>query len=455
LCRLKSLLTLAGVALMSTTSNAQVSLATAVDLALTHSPKIRVAQSDVDKARASLAQSRDVYVPVVVAGAGIGESYGYSPNPPTLFTFNAQSLVFNFSQRDYIRAGRYGLNAAALALQDARQGVMEDTALSFLALQHDQQRQAVLTEENEFAQRLVSIVSDRVDAGRDTAIDLTQAQLTAAQFHLATLRQQDETANDRDHLSLAMGMSPSPTLTAEGVITPAPETFDPAPALGAAATPSVAAAYATAVSKEEQTRGDHRYLLRPQFSLIAQYNRYATFTNSFSTLENINGSKIGSNEGVFAVEIQVPLFDKLHKSKADESAADAVHARAEADDAQRTALDGQLKLRHSVEVLKGQSEVARLEQQLAQQQLDALTLQLNTPSANPNGPSLSPKDEQNSRIAERQKYLALIDADYQLREAQIQLLRQTDQIEAWLRQSLQAAPGPVTPPSTAPVAPTP
>jgi outer membrane protein TolC len=414
-----------------------------------------VAQSDVDKARASLAQSRDVYVPVVVAGAGIGESYGYSPNPPTLFTFNAQSLVFNFSQRDYIRAGRYGLNAAALALQDARQGVMEDTALSFLALQHDQQRQAVLTEENEFAQRLVSIVSDRVDAGRDTAIDLTQAQLTAAQFHLATLRQQDETANDRDHLSLAMGMSPSPTLTAEGVIPPAPETFNPVPSLSAAATPSVAAAYATAVSKEEQTRGDHRYLLRPQFSLIAQYNRYATFTNSFSTLENINGSKIGSNEGVFAVEIQVPLFDKLHKSKADESAADAVHARAEADDAQRTALDGQLKLRHSVEVLKWQSEVARLEQQLAQQQLEALTLQLNTASANANGPALSPKDEQNSRIAERQKYLALIDADYQLREAQIQLLRQTGQIEAWLRQSLQAAPGPVTPPSTAPVAPTP
>jgi len=453
--RLKSLLPLAAVALLRATADAQVSLATAVDLALSHSPKIRIAQSDVDKARATLAQSRDVYVPVVMAGAGIGESYGYSPNPPTLFTFNAQSLVFNFSQRDYIRAGRYGLNAAALALQDARQGVMEDTALSFLALQHDQQRQAVLTQENEFAERLVAIVQDRVDAGRDTAIDLTQARLTAAQFHLSALRQEDDTSNDRDHLALAMGMSPSPTLTAEGTIPDAPASFNPMPALTAAATPAVAAAYATAVSKEEQTRGDHRYLLRPQFSLIAQYNRYATFTDSFATLENINGSKIGSNEGVFAVEIQVPLFDKLHKSKADESAADAVHARAEADDAQRTALDGQLKLRHSVEVLQAQAEVARLEQQLAQQQLDALTLQLNTASANANGPALSPKDEQNSRIGERQKYLALIDADYQLREAQIQLLRQTGQIEAWLRDSLRATPAMVTPSSTAPAPPTP
>ncbi len=430
--------------LLSATAQAQVTFATAVDLALTHSPKIRVAQADLDKARASLAQSRSVYVPVVVAGAGIGESYGYSPNPPTLFTFNAQSLVFNFSQRDYIRASRFGLNAAGLALQDARQAVIEDTALSFLALRHDQERQAVLTQENEMAQRLVRIVSDRVDAGRDTAIDLTEAQLTAAQSHLSALRQQDDSANDRDHLALAMGMSPMATLTADGSIPDAPETFHAAPALSEAATPAVAAAYATAASKEEQTRGDHRYLLRPQFSLIAQYNRYATFTDSFATLENINGTKIGSNEGVFAVEIQVPLFDKLHKAKADESAADALHARAEADDAQRTALDGQLKLRHSVEVLQAQSDVARLEQQLAKQQLDALTAQLNTASANPNGPALSPKDEQNSRIAERQKYLALIDADYQLREAQIQLLRQTGQIEAWVRQSLQGAPAAVS-----------
>jgi hypothetical protein len=150
------------------------------------------------------------------------------------------------------------------------------------------------------------------------------------------------------------------------------------------------------------------------------------------------------------VELLIPLFDKVHKAKAEESDADAFHARAEADDAQRTALDGQLKLRHSLELLKDQAEVARLEQQLAEQQLDALTLQLNTDSPNPSGPALSPKDEQSSRIAVAQKQLALIDAEYQLREAQIQLLRQTGQLESWLRNSLSNPVGPVALPSTAP-----
>ncbi len=441
----RPLLALLGPALLSIAAHAQVTLNTAVDLALTHSPKLRIAQADADKARASLHQAHDVFVPSVTVGVGAGGyAWGYTPNPPSLFTFSAQSLVFNFSQRDYIRAGRFGVSASDLMLQDARQGVIEDTALSFLALEHDQEREGVLRQEGDLVQRLLAIVEDRVNAGRDTAIDLTTARLAAAQIRLAAHRTEDDTANDRDHLALLMGMSPTSSLTAEGSLPPMPEAFAAAPSVTVDASPAVAAAYATAISKEEIARGDHRYLLRPQLSFGAQYNRYAKFTDSFGTIENIHGANLGASEEAFGVEVQIPLFDKVHKDKANESAADAVHARAEADEAQRSALDGQLKLRHSLELLNDQAEVARLEQQLAQQQLDALTVQLNTPSSNPNGPALSPKDEQNSRIAERQKYLALIDADYQLREAQIQLLRQTGQIDAWLRQSSQPTPSAAT-----------
>lgn len=426
--------------LLPVSANAQVSLTTAVDLALTHSPKVRLAQADIDKARASLNQAHNVYIPVVNAGAGLGESYGYSPNPPTLFTFNAQSLVFNFSQRDYIRAGRYGLDAAVLALEDARQGVIEDTALSFLALKHDQQREGILKDEDDIAKHLVSIAEDRVTAGLDNAVDLTSAQLTSAQFRLAALRAEDETANDRDHLALALGMPPGRSLTADGPIPPAEDASAAASSATEARVPTVAAAYATAQSKQEISRGDHRYLFRPQFSLIAQYNRYATFTDSFKTLENINGAKIGTNEGVFAVEIQVPLFDKVHKSKADESGADADHARAAAEDAERTALDGRLKLRHSIAVLNAQQDVARLEQQLAQQHLDTLMLQLNSATSNAGVSSLTPKDEQNARLAERQKFLSVVDAEYQLHEAQIQLMRQTGELEGWLGSALKTKP---------------
>ncbi len=415
-------------------AGAQVSLSTAVDLALHNSPRVRMAQADVAKAEASLSEARDVYIPAVTAGAGIGNSYGYSPNPPTLFAFNAQSLIYGSSQRSYIRSSRFGLTATGFALNDARQAVAEDSSLSYLALHHDLEREAILTQENDDASHLVQIVQDRFDAGRDTAIDLTNARLTAARFRLARLNAEDETAHDRDHLARLMGLSPTASLNpdADFPALPTPSANVPLPPLSQPATPGVASAFASADAKQQLAIGDARYLYRPQLSLIVQYNRYATFTNSFKQLQSFNqGINIAANEGVFAVQITLPFYDKVHQAKARESLADAQHARAEAENAQLTALDGQFKLRHSIALLQARSEVAALDQQLAQQQLDALTAQLNGPATA--GPLSTPKDEQNARIAEREKFLALLDARYQLQQTQINLLRQSGQLEPWLQ----------------------
>ncbi len=430
---------------------AQVSLTTAVDLSLSHSPKIRMAEADLAKAKASLKEARDAYVPAANAGAGLGESYGYSPQPPTLFTFSAESLAFNRAQPYNIRAGRFGIQAANLSLLDARESVSEDAVLSFLAVQHDQQREQVLQQENEMAARLVAIVQDRFDAGRETAIDLTSAKLTAAQFRLAGLRAQDDTAHERDHLSLLMGLAPNAGLVAEGTFPSLPAVDPPSPALLAPATPAVSAAIANAAAKQQVADGGMHFLYRPQFSFVVQYNRYATFTKSFTELQNLNPNiKIGPDEGAFGVQITLPLFDRGRQARAQEAEADALHAHAEADNAQRLALDGQLQLHHNVEVLRARVDVAQLEQQLAQLQLDALTAQLNVASANPNAPQMSPKDEQNSRIAEREKYLALLDANFQLQQAQVSLLRQSGQLESWLRRAATQVPAPVPAPPPQP-----
>jgi hypothetical protein len=92
--------------------------------------------------------------------------------------------------------------------------------------------------------------------------------------------------------------------------------------------------------------------------------------------------------------------------------------------------------------LQAQAEVAGLQQQLSQQQLEVVRLQLQSGTGNPDAPQMTPKDEQNARIGEREKYLALVDANYQLHEAQVQLLRQMGQLLTWLRPTggVQASP---------------
>jgi outer membrane protein TolC len=427
---------LAAVALCACASaRAQISLASAVDLAIRNSPRVKSSQADVARAQALLSQSKDVYIPTLNAGAGIGQAYGYSNYPPTLFTLNSGSLIYNASQFSYIRSARAGVDAAQRSLEDIREVVAEDAALTFVALDRDQQREQVLTQESTYAARLVSIVQDRIAAGQDTNMDLINAKLTAANLHLSLLRTQDDVANDRSHLARLMGVPPG-SLRADGGFPSEPIPPAGSSSIGGYANASVAAAFSTARAKELQAHADAHFLYRPQLSLLAQFNRYATFTNAWTIILQQYGSgngtnkSLSANEGVFGVQINIPLLDRQRRSKAAETAADAAKSLHDAEFAQVNALDAQDRLTHSIDLAQAQADVAILEQQRAQEQLRILELQLNSPNSTP--VPMTPKDEQNARIAEREKYLSVIEAAFQLHNAQISLLRQTGHLEDWL-----------------------
>jgi outer membrane protein TolC len=421
-------------ACIATPAIAQISFTTAVDLALKSSPKVLMAQADVDKARASLQQLRDAYVPSVVGGSGLGPpSYGFPLGNPSIFTITAQSLVFSFSQRDYIRSARAALDAANLSLADVRQGVAEDTALTYIALDRDTQRQTALGDEAASAARLVTIVQDRLDAGQDTAMNLTTARLTEAQIRLAKLHADDEIASDQAHLAKlislpAQGLSISPS-SVPSFAAAGPDLPD----TPQAASPAVQSAYAMARSKREVAFGDARYLLRPQISFGGQYERFAEFNNYQDYYLHFQQN----NAGV-GVQITVPLFDVARRAKARESSADAAHSEHEADIARDQFFESRMRIRHSIAELSVRAEVAALDQQLAQQQLEVLAVQLKAGTGNSAGAQMSPKEEQTSRIAEREKFLSVLDAGFQMRQAQINLLRQTGELYTWIRSAAQS-----------------
>jgi outer membrane protein TolC len=434
--------------LVPTAAPAQISLSTAVDLALRTNPRVQAAQADVDKATAQLAGTHDVYIPSLNAGAGLGQAYGYSEYPPTLFTVSSTSTVYNPSQRDYIISARAGVRAAQLSLESAREQVAEDTALAFLALSHDRQREQIRIQQEGLAGTLVTIVQQRADAGQDSQIDLTQAKLTAAQSHLASLQAGDETAYDREHLARLIGLPPA-SLSIDNNVPAASSDFNVSAISGAYANSGVASAFANANAKQQLAKGDARFSYFPTVDMFSEYNRYATFTNSFKTLDALYNNKLTANEGVFGVRITWDLFDRPRRARAHESSAEAARALHDAQEAQIDALDGQSRLRHTLDELQAQADVAALQQQLAQQQLDVIHLQMQ--AGDPNGPQMTPKDEQNARIAERDKYLAIVDTGYHVRQAEIQLLRQTGQLVEWLRSlAASTAPKPGTAPAAAP-----
>jgi outer membrane protein TolC len=407
----------------------QVSLTSAIDMAIRNSPRVKSSQADVEKARAILGESKDVYIPSLTAGSALGQAYGYSPYPPTLFTLTSSSLVYNASQFSYIHAAGAGVDAALQALADMRENVAEEAALAFIAVDHDQQREDVLRQQSTYSARLLQIVQDRFDAGQDSRLDLTNAKLADARLRLALLRAADDTATDRERLARLIGIPPN-SLRAEGGFPSAPIAETQPGTSGPYANAAVASAFANAKAKRFQAHGDANFLYRPQVSFVAQYNRYATFTNAFKNLQTSYSGGLAANDEAFGVKIDIPILDRMRRSKATESLADANKALHDAEFAQMGALDAQSRLSHNIETLKAQAEVAALDQDVAQQQLEIVQLQLQSANASPQ--PMTPKDEQNSRIAEREKYLAVIDNAFQLHQAEVSLLRQTGQLEQWI-----------------------
>jgi outer membrane protein TolC len=428
-------------------AQAQVSLVSAVDLALKSNPRVRLAQADVDKSTAVLKESKDVYIPSITVGSGLGYSYGYPLGQPSVVNATLQGVILSWAQRDYIRAARLGLQAAILNLNDARAQVEEDTVVTYLALDRDLARQQALDEQMARAEQLETIVTDRLNAGVDSNMDLTQAKLTGAQIHLNFLNAQDQTAIDQLRLADLIGIPPTNLSTIHDSI---PGLGAPTPDEGTTVlpeSPTVAAAFANAAAKQHIAWGDSKKLYRPQVFLASQYSLFAKFNNYQIYFPTINGKSVFQyNNAGIGVQVSWPIFDRALKDKAQESAADAAHAYADYDNARQKDREGHAQLARSTRTLAAKAEVADLEQQLAGQQLAAIRTQLQSGAANLAGPQRTPKDQARAEVDERGKYLDFVNARFDVQQAQIQLMRAQGSLDEWLRRAAApSAPPPTTP----------
>ena len=165
-----------------------------------------MAQADLDKARAARGEAKDAYVPAVATRAGYGQSTGAPLNVPVIFSISANSLVFSFSQKDYIRSAEMAVQAAEHALHNQQIDVVQDTTNTYVALDNALQRRAVLHQESGYADRLVTITGERVIAGVDPQVEVPKSRRTATQIRLAGLQVDDEIASNTSRLAQLTGL---------------------------------------------------------------------------------------------------------------------------------------------------------------------------------------------------------------------------------------------------------
>ncbi len=423
-------------------AHAQVSLSTVVNLALKNSPKVRMAKADLEKTKASRSEARDAYIPVVTTTSGYGQSTGAPLGVPIIFSISAQSLLFSFSQKDYIRSTSEAVKAAELSLHNAEIEVVEDTTNTYLALDYAAERGHVLQQSLGYADKLVDITTDRISLGVDPKVELPKSRRTATQIRLQQLQVQDDIAANRQHLAQLTGL-PAASLITDRTSIP---TYQAKPSTATENSDSVPdsdgikAAFANAKSKQYVAFGDQRYLLRPQITLAANYSRVATGLSSYASYypryQGTPDAPNSENSLGFGLQFNIPLLDMGHRAKARGSAADAAHAFADADLQRAVYREGRAKLQNASRELDLRAQLARDDREIAEDQLETLKLQLNQQGGNGQGPQITPKDQVNAELQERQKYLDVLAAELQLRQTQTNLMRQTNTLGDWILSSI-------------------
>jgi outer membrane protein TolC len=414
--------------------HAQVTLATAVDLAQRNSAAVRLAQADVQKANAALEQTKDAFVPSVSLGSGLpaAPAVGFTGGVPSILNGSVQTMTFSMPQFLYIKAARAAVTAATLNLKSAREQVALDTSTAYIELDTVNQELDTTHQQESFAEHLVAIEQERTEAGVDALNELLQARLTAAQLKIKRLRLETRAATLAKELSTLTGMP-------VGSIAPDRASIPEIPAVkadDAQRTPlSIQSAQMLAISKEKTARGDHLSEIYPRISFNALYSRNTTILNNFNSYYNPK-NPIPTNNFSSGFDIQFPVFDlsRWHQSK--QSAAEALRAKVEAEQAQQQNDIQIATLTGNLRELDALAEVASLKQQIADEQLKSVLAQLelgNGASSGANAqPQLSPKAEQLARIDERQKFEDSLDAGLDLAKARLSLLRALGHMEDWL-----------------------
>lgn len=412
---------------MVTSCYGQLPLQQAVRLALANSPQVKAAQNDLEKANANLSVMRDIYIPSVTTGGGIGYTTGITLSVPTIFTVNAQSLVFSFTQRQYVRAAHQQVQAAKLSLKESSQQVQEDVVITCVSLEQAQAVSRALGEQYEFASRLAAIDEDRRRSGLESDLEVLKARRGAVQIKLSQMQADENIQSLRGHLAFLTGLSFENVTTAPDSIPTLPSLTslmadDPEPI---PPTPGLLAAQANTLAKQQRARGDSEYVWRPQVSFGAQYGRVSPI-NNVSQFYNLHGNYNTANIGV---QIQLPLLDRVRGAAARASRADAARAALDLENLRAEQIGGRLALKRSLPELATKVDLAQLDLDIAQNELTSTTIQVRGATGRP---PLTPKEEQTAHIDERQKYLDLLDAKLRSEKAQINYLRQTGKLGSWI-----------------------
>lgn len=418
------LLAPANVAAQGATAANPLPFRQAVSLALQRSGLLSIATVGQFRASKAYEQVRNYWIPQLTVGSGLGYSYGFpltlEGSAPSVMNFTSSQTLFNPSLTQFRKAAKIDWYAQSFNVQDKRNEVILDTALTYAQLNNVTGKIKTLKQAQAAAEKAQFVTEQRLQQGVDSKLELTRSQLLSARIRLKVAEAEGQSDVLREHLSKLTGTSANEISTDPESLPslPAISQEDDLAARAMANSPAVRLAEQKVLSAQARAKGEHRGTLpfadfATQYAYLARFNNYDQYYRKYSA----NNLSVGVN-------FRFPFFDTVQKAKAAQADADAIMAQKQVDLTKNQVAENTLKLQRSIRQLEAARDVAKLDWQVSQGDLEAVQARLQTGNANS-------RDQQNAQLETYDKYATYLDTEFELSRTELQLLRLTGELEKW------------------------
>jgi len=402
----------------------------AVELALEHSGVMGIAAMNQWRAHQAYLEVRANWIPQLTVGSGLGYSYGFpltlEGSAPSLVNFNSSQAFFNLPLKQYLKAAKIQWQATSLDVQDKRDAVILDVALTYAQLDQLAAKIAALTAAQTAAEKGEFISRQRLQEGIDSKLDVTRSQLLTARIRLRIAEAQGQSEVLRQHLASLLGVQPDTIVTDPESVPAIPETpqDEDVPAIAVSNSLAVKQAHEATAAAQARAKAERDATKYPTIDLASQYAYLAKFNNYDQYFRNYTSNNLAAG-----LNIKFPFFNAVQKAKAEQAKADAIIGSKQEELTKEKVREDALQLQRSLRQLAAARDVAKLEWEVSQGDLEGVKGRMQTGEANV-------RDQQNAELDTNDKRAAYLDAEFELSRAELQLLRLTGGLESW------AIPGP-------------
>jgi outer membrane protein TolC len=403
--------------------NRTLTLEEAVRLTLANSPDALIAKTQARQAEEGLRQTRSLDLPRAVVGTGAAYNNGFplsiEGSAPSIFRFEAVQPIFSTQNKNLIREAGEAAKAARIGGDIVDNELAAQAAAVYFRL--DQARKTTALAENLLAetQKRQEFMDIDIEAGRARPVDaaLLKTEIAAAKHEILTAREQALLAEAE--LRALTGLNDAASIQ---TITPAMESpvYDmDASALfekTAASSPEIQQAEAKIRAREFRVEAE-KAERHPRIAAVAEYGMFSR-SNNYEDYYN----RFERNNYLLGISAQFPLFDGF------QSKARVAQSREElsAEQLNLRRLKSGMKLNierglSALRVARGAADVAAVNLEAAEAMIQVREILFEEGR-------ISEREMADARLDARRKELEKLDAEYNLFQRKVELLRVTGSV---------------------------